>query len=401
MNIIFIYTSAIIPDKGGVQRVTEVLRNYFIKSNYNVIYLSTKDINNDNRRRSNQYFLPNSEVLMSNENLEFFDVLLRKHDINILINQAALGGTLVQFCSYAKRKANLCVISVVHNSLLGNVINYKHSHANEIKKIPIPFFSTIFDLSIVKKILLYFYIMKYRKAYELTCFESDKVVLLSKGYFEELKLLAPNCDFEKVTSIANPCTIAPGNEIVQKQNQLLYVGRINTTQKKVDTLLDIWGRIFETFPDWTLTIVGDGDERYKLEKRAIKMGLKRIYFVGNVDDPSQYYKSSKILCMTSSYEGFALVLKEAQVFGTIPIAFDSFASIKDIIDDEMTGVLIKPFDTDEYISKLSKLMSDDKRMKILASNCKASITRFTTEAVGQQWVELFGNLYRFNENTNY
>ena len=84
--------------------------------------------------------------------------------------------------------------------------------------------------------------------------------------------------------------------------------------------------MFEQFPDWKLNIIGNGPDLDYLKKRANKMNLERIFFVGH-QDPEPYYKRAKIFCMTSSYEGVPLVISEAQNYNVFPILFNSFATI--------------------------------------------------------------------------
>lgn len=54
-----------------------------------------------------------------------------------------------------------------------------------------------------------------------------------------------------------------------------------------------------------------------------------------------------------------MVLVEAMQFGCVPIAFDSFEAIHDVIIPEKTGELVKPFKIKDYINKLSNLIDDD------------------------------------------
>ena len=99
------------------------------------------------------------------------------------------------------------------------------------------------------------------------------------------------------------------------------------------------------------------------------LGLKKVHFYGN-KNPIEYYKRAKILCMTSAYEGFPLVLAEAQTFGTIPIAFNSFASITDIIKDGDNGLLIEPFNISKYASILSELMENEEKIYSISRECQ-------------------------------
>ena len=62
-------------------------------------------------------------------------------------------------------------------------------------------------------------------------------------------------------------------------------------------------------------------------------------------------KRAPILCMTSNYEGFPMVLVEAMQYGCVPFAFDSFPSLYDIINDGINGVIVPAFDEDSYAKK--------------------------------------------------
>lgn len=62
--------------------------------------------------------------------------------------------------------------------------------------------------------------------------------------------------------------------------------------------------------------------------------------------------------MTSNFEGFPMVLTEAMQFGCVPVAFNSFEAIADIIIPEKTGELVTPFSIKEYKEKLSLLIEN-------------------------------------------
>lgn len=74
-----------------------------------------------------------------------------------------------------------------------------------------------------------------------------------------------------------------------------------------------------------------------------KHNLSNIRIDAPTSDVAKYYEESEILVMTSIFEGFGLVLTEAMSRGCIPIAFDSFKSVHDIVDSGRNGMLIKPF----------------------------------------------------------
>tara|TARA_B110000879_G_C11113035_1_gene488268 strand:+ start:299 stop:1489 length:1191 start_codon:yes stop_codon:yes gene_type:complete len=395
MNILFLYYSEIIPENGGVQRVTSVLTDYFEKKNNVVYYLSCKRNHQDLESNNRQFFLPNQDDIYNLNNIQFYIQFIKDKNIDIVINQAAHGGGLVTFCNFAKAHKNIKIISVIHNSLLGNVLNFTSSHAKQIDRLKLPFLNFLLTTSFFKKLLLALYILKYKKAYTLMYNSSDKVVLLSKGFFNELKSFVSDCDFSNLLAISNPCTILEPIEDVNKINEILYVGRIDVEQKKVDLLLRIWEKIYKKHPNWSLSIVGDGIERTKLENEAKKVGLERIKFYGQ-QNPVPFYERAKFFCMTSTYEGFGLVLLEAQTFGTIPIAFNSFASVGDIVKHDENGFLIQSFDLGAYTNTLSLIMEDEEKTNIMSLNCKRSVKVFSVESIGRQWIDLFKELLKDN-----
>ena len=96
--------------------------------------------------------------------------------------------------------------------------------------------------------------------------------------------------------------------------------------------------------------------------------------------------------MTSSYEGWGITLTEAQQMGVVPIAFHSYASLPEIIDDGRNGLIIPDKDEDAYVEKLLWLMDHRIEREAMAVEAIRSSRRFTREAVGDRWMALFGEL---------
>lgn len=390
MNILFVYTSEIIAENGGVQRVTKVLADHFEENKINVFYLSKHKSTNNSYKY--HYFLPDDQYNNSQVNLNYIRTLVIEKKINIIINQAALGGTMASLCYEAKKVADVKILSVIHNSLLGNLDSFTSSNKKIFNVIPVSFFSTFLELNFIKKILHTIYIFKYKYKYRKLYEYSDKIILLSDSYFYQFKLFVKDAKAEKVLSIYNPCSFKDIVTEVDKKNELLFVGRVNITQKRVDILLEIWHKIFLNFPDWKLNIVGDGEDLNYLKNKAIKLKLERVFFHGYTN-PINLYQSAKIFCMTSSFEGFPLVLAEAQNFNVIPILFNSFPSAEDIIVNYKNGILIEPFNTDLYVNNLKKLMTNyDENIKSFKSEFQLNKNKFSIYTIGSQWLNLFNEL---------
>ena len=128
-------------------------------------------------------------------------------------------------------------------------------------------------------------------------------------------------------------------------------------------------------------------------RRYVKRyNLDRVVFAGQCD-PKSYYEQASILCLTSSYEGFPMVLLEAMQNKVVPIAFNSFNSITDIIIDGVTGVLVEPFDLDGYASKLEMLMIKQLERQKMAEHAFEHMANFSKDNVSKLWESTFEELF--------
>lgn len=65
-----------------------------------------------------------------------------------------------------------------------------------------------------------------------------------------------------------------------------------------------------------------------LRKQIKKQNIKQVTLCGYTSDPQEVYKDASILCLTSSFEGWGLVLAEAHNNGVVPIAFECSAGVR-------------------------------------------------------------------------
>lgn len=96
--------------------------------------------------------------------------------------------------------------------------------------------------------------------------------------------------------------------------------------------------------------------------------------------------------MTSLSEGWGLTLTEAQQMGCVPIAFNTYASLTDIITDGYNGFIIEDNDLDSYVTQMKQLMLDARLRKKMAANASESSRRFEKHSIGKQWNDLFTSM---------
>lgn len=240
-----------------------------------------------------------------------------------------------------------------------------------------------------------YYDRKMAKRYETIYHAVDAYGVLFEEYGRMVtnKLGVPY-EGSKCVVLQNPTKISPNIAVERtRQKRILFVGRLSYWDKRIDKLLVIWGLIHKNFPEWTLSIVGEGDEMGELKRIVENNNLPRVEFVGFVSDPTSYYLSSEILCLTSTIEGCPMVLLEAQLCGCATIAFDCCSGVNEILSPNWeSGVCVPNNDIEAYAEYLSRLMSDDElRASIQQSGAKAA-QRFSPEYSAAQYHALIEQL---------
>lgn len=381
MNILFFYTEAINPTKGGVERVTFSLSNFFCSKGYNVYFVALHRDNEVDDPR--QLYLPCADNLNCYENLKYMRNFAIANNISIVINQGALNPESADFivtCGFE----NVKIISVIHNSLLSVADNFGLIYEAEFKRRNLGFLSTAFNTSFSKKIFRFLYKCKKKTHYRKLIAQNDALVLLSETYKKELTYLTGVSQFVNVIAIPNPTNIPSEN--YNKENIVLYVGRINNTQKRVGKLVDIWANT--EHPNWKLVIIGEGEYLDELKEKVLINQISNVIFTGRCN-PIDYYKRSSIFCLTSSFEGLPMTLIESLSYGVIPIVYDTFSSASDIIEDSYNGFLISENDDKSYSDKLYELITNPKIISELKKNCIKSSVKYDIEVIGNKWIKLF------------
>lgn len=228
----------------------------------------------------------------------------------------------------------------------------------------------------------------------------DRVVLLSESFVPEFRKYV-NCADDKVTGIGNCCTFKeklPLKELESKEKTVLIVANMNEHAKRISTMLHIWKKVLCHYPEalqWKLVLIGDGPDLDYYRRLANKLHLTNCTFTGK-QDPQPYYRKSSILMMASAFEGFGMVILEAQQMGCVPVVYNSYESVHDLIEDGRNGLLIPNKDQKEYVKRLISLMKVDDSRNRIALNCINMENRFAPEVIYSHWKSLFDSIQNSN-----
>lgn len=91
-----------------------------------------------------------------------------------------------------------------------------------------------------------------------------------------------------------------------------------------------------------------------------------------------------------------MVLFEAMSKWCVPIVFESFRSVTDIIDNYTNGVLVRPFSKKQYRKELRHLIEDEPFRRTLAINAIEKVKQFSPEIIVDKWIQLFDKVMSDN-----
>lgn len=190
-----------------------------------------------------------------------------------------------------------------------------------------------------------------------------------------------------MTYINNPIDYKPldAAKLGQKENIVLTVCRLEDV-KRVNLMLDMWK---EMSPDnWKFVIVGDGSQRTRLEDKVRMENIMNVEFTG-FTNPEPYYERARIFWMTSSFEGFPLSLVESMQKGCVPIVYDTFSALKDVVPSDEVGFVVGNLDKDTFIRRSQLLMSDTCLYESMAKNGIKYVEKYQVTNIVDDWLALF------------
>ncbi len=185
---------------------------------------------------------------------------------------------------------------------------------------------------------------------------------------------------------------------VQKDKVVLAVGSFRH-QKGFDVLIDSFAKIEKKYSDeWKLIIVGEGKERNFFEKKIKAFGFeKNIMLPGKTNKIDEYYSKASIFVLSSRWEGMPNVLMEAMAHGLPCIAFDCNYGPAELIENEITGILVPPENGEKLTKMMEILMIDEGKRKFLGENAKKITQTHSLGIIAGKWEKLI-KLTSKNEN---
>jgi len=172
-------------------------------------------------------------------------------------------------------------------------------------------------------------------------------------------------EFEARLGAARP--VSPPLGFPRTGQIILTVGRWDPAEryKGADTLIAAMPSVLKAAPDTSLVLVGDGDDRPRLEQLARDLGVsEHAHFLFGLAPEQLFacYASCDVFALPSRGEGFGLVFLEAMA-NAKPVIGGAHGGIPDIVEDGVTGLLVPHGDVERLSQALESLFSNPARAR--------------------------------------
>lgn len=177
----------------------------------------------------------------------------------------------------------------------------------------------------------------------------------------------------------------------KNQYTVVFVGRLTKNHKRPHLLIEAFGKLAAKYPDWSLELWGDVDQRayYKELQLMIKMKnlQDRVFLKGTSNEIPKVLQHCDIFAFPSAYEGFPLALGEAMSMGLPAVGYKRCSAVNELIQDGVNGYLCEE-GPEDLAAKLDRLMGDRTLRVRMGQAARESMKQYAPEAIWDAWEKL-------------
>ena len=226
------------------------------------------------------------------------------------------------------------------------IISHIHGNSEGMKKTS------------VKSLLYLFAAIKFKHIFWVSKSSLDEYKF-KKNILNKSSVLANIISVDKI--------IKQSKEKGNQKSDVIFVGRLVDIKNPL-RLIEIFKKVLIKVPNAKLNIVGSGILENNLKEIINNNELeKNVFLLGFQKNPYKFMKNSKIMLMTSRFEGTPMCALEAMTLG-LPIVSTPTDGLVEIVENDKNGYLSS--NNDELADKIVELISDDILLKKMSNFAK-------------------------------
>ena len=217
-----------------------------------------------------------------------------------------------------------------------------------------------------------------KNIYKVSC---PTIATLEK--FKSLKMFSQN----KLALLYDP-VLSPKEILIKKKEEItlnldqkkiiIAIGRL-TTQKNFSFLLSAFALLKKKYPEYHLLILGEGEERKKLEFIIDDLKLSKcVNLLGHKENAYKYLKKAECFILSSLWEDPGFVLLEASYLNIPIIASNCPNGPREILQDGLGGFLFNNNNKENFIEEFDNFFKSSKKdLKTKLIKSKIYTKKFT------------------------
>lgn len=220
--------------------------------------------------------------------------------------------------------------------------------------------------------------------YHFSIKKYDKIVVLT-----EADKSGTWATWDKVVAIPNPIT-HPTNHISSGTEKLAVTAGRLAFSKNYVSMINVWKKVVDRHPDWSLHIWGSGAMQATLEQHIKSMEMAdHIFLKGFSSTVTDEMAKASLFISTSVSEGFSLATLEAMSVGLPTVVYNCPGGISHLVRDGKTGYLIPMNNENAMADHICKLIEDTELRHTMGKDALFESKRFSVEIIAQRWMQLF------------
>lgn len=264
------------------------------------------------------------------------------------------------------------IMCMIANAILGfpaRVVISEHSDTEqEFRRMP----WSLYKLSMLLIPLIYPY--------------ADQIVAVSSGTADSLSRFG-RLQRKNIRVVFNPAfdeeILAQAAESLDhpwcdpKYRMIVAAGRL-VPQKDFSTLIRSFAHLNRQHADTRLIILGEGDERTRLQTLIDELGQhENVSLPGSDTNPYRWFKRSRVFVLSSLWEGFGNVLVEALACGCTVVSTDCPSGPSEILGEGRWGELVPIGDAKALAAAIELALANPRD----SDDCLRRARQFGSEAM--------------------
>ncbi len=259
-------------------------------------------------------------------------------------------------------------------------------HSNHVKLLPYKRFA-----SIVRLLMSFTYRRAHRIVAVSKCVRNDLAVDFKIGP-EPFRVIYNPLEWDAIEALSAAPLSHPFFDDGRERFVVVGVGRL-TRAKNYDMLIEAVASARHKIPA-SLLLVGHGEleEDLKQRVRELKMDA-HVDFVGFQENPYQWMKRSDLFVMSSSWEGFGIVIAEAMACGVPVISTACHGGTNEIVTDGENGRVVPVGDSDALAAAIVEIAEDKAHREEMVRKGLERARGFDCTAVVARYEEVLDELF--------